>query len=78
MDLQITAVERAPVPAPMRRVASRLLALPPVGSRELADRAAAARRRGVDVLSLAPYPVRPVPSHVAATSTRGLWLESHE
>jgi aspartate/methionine/tyrosine aminotransferase len=49
-----------------------LAALPPVGSRELETRVAAARKDGVDVLPLSPYPVRALPSHVCEAAVRAM------
>lgn len=54
------------------RAARRLAALPPVGSRELAERVAAARQQGVDVLALSPYPLRSLPPHVVAAAERAV------
>ncbi|HEV8638257.1 MAG TPA: pyridoxal phosphate-dependent aminotransferase [Chloroflexota bacterium] len=54
------------------RPAARLRDLPPVGSRELAERIAAARGRGTDVLELSPYPVRALPPHVVAAAERAI------
>jgi aspartate/methionine/tyrosine aminotransferase len=49
-----------------------LEALPAVGSRELETRVAAARRDGVDVLPLNPYPVRTLPAHVLEAAKRAM------
>ena len=53
-------------------VAARLRDLPRVGSRELADRIVAARQRGVDVLNLAPYPLRTLQPHVVTAAEQAI------
>lgn len=49
-----------------------LARLPSVGSRALEARIVEARRRGIDVLRLSPYPVRPLPEHVSEAAQRAI------
>jgi aspartate/methionine/tyrosine aminotransferase len=59
-------------PAPTLHPNPVLASLPPVGSRELETRVAAAQRTGVDVLPLSPYPVRSLPPHVLDAAERAM------
>ena len=58
-------------------VATRLVRLPSVGSRDLAEKAQEVARKGVDVLPLHPYPVRGLPEHVVEAARRAM-IENHE
>jgi aminotransferase len=56
----------------MIHIASLLQELPRVGSRDLADRIALARKRGIDVLELAPYPYRDPANHIVEAAAKAV------
>jgi aminotransferase len=53
-------------------ISPRMRELPPVGSREVAEQIETARKKGVRVLNLAPYPVRTLPPHVVEAAVQAI------